>query len=398
MPFAGGLERRVTNRWLILAALTFARTVMGFQFQAVTAVAPPLMADFHLNYAELGTLIGLYLFPGAAVALPSGVLAQRFGDKRVALFGLAAMALGGVLMTLGADSALLSAGRLIAGCGAVLLNVLLTKMVTDWFQGREIVTALGVLITSWPLGIALALIVLPPLAAATSWRGAMLSTAALSAFSFLLVLWSYRAPATADKAPPRLRIDLTRDELALAVLSGLVWTFYNMGFILIVAFGPAWLMARGQGAQGASALMSVVSWVLIPAVPLGAWFAERLQRPLLTMVGCFLFGIAAIWTLPAAGASVALLIFIGLTFGPPGGLIMALPGQAAPPQRRAVVMGIYFTCYYLGMGVAPALAGFARDASGSAAAPIYLAGAMLILATAALIAFRWLQARAARMV
>lgn len=395
LPFRSqGLERRVTNRWLILAALTFARTVMGFQFQAVTAVGPPLMADFHLNYAELGTLIGLYLFPGAAVSLPSGVLAQRFGDKRLVSVGLAAMTLGGALMALSADSALLTAGRLIAGCGAVLLNVLLTKMVTDWFQGREIVTALGILITSWPLGIALALIVLPPLAAATSWRGAMLSTAVLSAVGFLLMLLFYRTPATVDKAPPRLRIDLTWQELTLAVFSGLVWTFYNMGFILIVAFGPAWLMARGQGAQSASALMSVVSWVLILAVPLGAWLAEQLQRPLLTMMGCFLFGIAAISALPAAGASLALLIFIGLTFGPPGGLIMALPGQAAPPERRAVAMGIYFTCYYLGMSVAPALAGFARDASGSAAAPIYLAGAMLVMAAAALITFRFLQARA----
>lgn len=47
-------------------------------------------------------------------------------------------------------------GRVLSGAGAVLLNVLVTKMVTDWFQGRENVLALGILITSWPLGIAIA--------------------------------------------------------------------------------------------------------------------------------------------------------------------------------------------------------------------------------------------------
>jgi predicted MFS family arabinose efflux permease len=384
----------MTDRWLILAALTFARTVMGIQFQSVVAVAPPLMASFHLNYAEFGSLIGLYLFPGVAVALPSGVLAQRFSDKSVVAAGLAAMTFGGTLMALSDSSVLLMAGRLLSGCGAVLLNVLVTKMVTDWFQGREIVTALGVLITSWPLGIALALVVLPPLAAPSSWRGAMLSVAALSALAFLLIVLFYRAPSGVKLAVPRLHIDLTRHEFVLATLSGMVWTFYNMGFILVLTFGPAWLIAQGRGAKSASAIVSVVSWVIIPALPIGGWLAERLGRPLLTMAGCFLLAVLAIWALPIMGTSVLLLTIIGFIFGPPGGLIMALPGQVTVPQRRAVAVGIYFTCYYLGMGIVPGLAGYARDATGSATAPIFLAGGMLLLALVALLLFRFVQFRA----
>src|SRR5262245_57627961 len=69
----------VVERWLILAILTFARTVMGFQFQSVAAISPFLIDQLHMSYAALGTLIGLYLLPGAAVAIPGGVLAQRFG-------------------------------------------------------------------------------------------------------------------------------------------------------------------------------------------------------------------------------------------------------------------------------------------------------------------------------
>src|SRR5215470_5939077 len=156
------------ERWLVLAVLTFARTAMGFQFQSAAAVAPFLLDQLQMSYAALGTLIGLYLLPGVAVALPGGVLAQRYGDKRIACIGLAAMTLGGLLMGSAESLAPLSAGRAIAGTGAVLLNVLVTKMVTDWFQGREIVSALGILITSWPLGIAIALLVLPAFAGAFS--------------------------------------------------------------------------------------------------------------------------------------------------------------------------------------------------------------------------------------
>ena len=75
---------------------------------------------------------------------------------------------------------------------------------------------------------------------------------------------------------------------------------------------------------------------------------------------------------------------------------MTLPGQAAPQERRALVMGVYFTCYYLGMGVVPALAGLARDATHSAAAPIYVAGAMLVLAFVILLLFRLVLLRSAR--
>jgi MFS family permease len=222
----------------------------------------------------------------------------------------------------------------------------------------------------------------------------MTSTALLTAVAFALIAFVYRAPPTAKPTSARLRIDLTRRELALALLCGGVWTLYNMAFILVLTFGPAWLTAYGESAQRANGLVSLVSWTVTGAVPLGAWLADRLHRPLPTMLGCFLISALAICALPAVGGSVPLLIAIGVIFGPAAGLIMALPGQALPPQRRAVGMGIYFTCYYVGMGVAPGLAGFARDASGNASAPLYLAAALLLGAAMLLIAFRTVRARA----
>ena len=67
------------------------------------------------------------------------MLGQRFGAKRVVLAGLVLMAIGGALMGLGSSFAMAAAGRIVSGTGAVLLTVLVSKMVTDWFAGREIV-------------------------------------------------------------------------------------------------------------------------------------------------------------------------------------------------------------------------------------------------------------------
>jgi MFS family permease len=257
---AAGAIHHMPNRWLILAALTFARTVLGFQFQSLAAVAPLVVADFHIGYTALGTIIGLYLLPGIAAAIPGGVLAQRFGDKRIVCWGLAAMAVGGLMMAYG-DERWLTAGRIVSGFGAVFINVLITKMTTDTFEGREVVTALGLVITSWPLGIALALVTLPPLAVWASWHAAMIAGAILAAGALVLIAVVYPAPAEGAPAVARLRFNLTRHELALSVLSGLVWSFYNMGLILVLAFGPAWLVADGDTPAHASSVVSLVSWL-----------------------------------------------------------------------------------------------------------------------------------------
>ena len=144
----------MTSRWGILAVLFAVRATMGFQFQSVAAVAPILMRDAGIGLADIGLLIGLYLAPGIAVALPGGALGRRFGDKTMVLAGLALMGLGGLLMAFWPSWSAQVCGRLLAGLGGVLLNVLMSKMVTDWFAGREIASAMAIFVNSWPVGIA----------------------------------------------------------------------------------------------------------------------------------------------------------------------------------------------------------------------------------------------------
>src|SRR5262249_42331075 len=120
------------NRWLVLAVLFLARTTMALQFQTVGSLGPGLVDALAIDYALLGTLIGLYMLPGIFLALPGGLLGQLFGAKAAALAGLALMVVGG-FMTGASALWLVAAGRLIAGAGAVLVNVMLTKMVVDWF-------------------------------------------------------------------------------------------------------------------------------------------------------------------------------------------------------------------------------------------------------------------------
>jgi predicted MFS family arabinose efflux permease len=137
-------------RWIILALMFFGRIALGFQFQTLGSVAPDLITQFGFSYAEIGTLIGLFMMPGMFLAIPAGWLGSWWSDRLLTTFGLLALAAGGVLSALADGFSLLAAGRLLCGAGFVVSSLYFTKMTADWFSGRELATAMSVMVMSWP--------------------------------------------------------------------------------------------------------------------------------------------------------------------------------------------------------------------------------------------------------
>src|SRR2546429_9111860 len=122
-----------------------------------------------------------YMLPGAFFALPSGVVGQRLGERRTVVGSLALMVVGGLVTAASPGFTVAAAGRLLSGIGAVLMNILLAKMVADWFAEREMSTAMAVMLTSWPVGLGVAAATLGGLATRSSWRMAIVATALAAA-------------------------------------------------------------------------------------------------------------------------------------------------------------------------------------------------------------------------
>src|ERR1700678_1644206 len=80
-----GTEPMVTdtsrNRWAILALLFAGRVGLGLQFQTIGSVADQLADRLHLDFAEIGSLIGFFMMPGLVLSIPSG-LAGRYPSDR----------------------------------------------------------------------------------------------------------------------------------------------------------------------------------------------------------------------------------------------------------------------------------------------------------------------------
>lgn len=383
-PPSGLLE----SRWLILGILFFARTAMAFQFQSIAALGPAVVANLALDYTLLGLLAGLYLLPGIFLALPGGLLGQWLGDKRVAVLGLSLMTIGGAWVGLSETYTSAVSGRFVSGIGAVLLNVMLTKMVADWFAGREIATAMALLLSSWPIGIGLGLIALPPLAEASGVLFAFVTTALFCAVALGMMIVLYAPPGGLRPNPGSLHLRLSRPEWLLAILSGLIWSLYNVGFILVLTFGPVFLSDRGYSVSASAATVSLVSWTILVSLPLGGYLAERLNWPDGVLGGCLVASAVAVIAFSAGLHPTLLCAIIGIIIGPPAGLIMRLPAEALSPDNRAAGMGVFFTLYYLGMGVLPAIAGTAVEATHDPATALHLAAALVLLAAGLLILFR----------
>jgi cyanate permease len=387
----------MSNAWKILTALTLARLSMGFQFQTVPALASPLTAADNLSFAALGTLTGAYLIPGVAAALGGGWLGHKLGDIRTALWGLALMSAGG-FGGWWADSfhaALL--WRVVAGCGAVGLSVMLNKMAADWFQDRsDLPTAMGVLVSSWPAGIAIALLVLPPVAATFGLGAALLIPAVLCAASLVLLAISWQPPkhkTTASTNEPGSAW-LTSGELALVLVSGSIWGIYNLALISLIVWTPGFLQSQGVEEISAAAAVSLIGWAAIASVALGGWLATLLPwRDLPALAGIVLSAIGLI-ILPSLGALAAspwVMLAMGLVIGPAAAMIMTLPVEAARPHLRALTMGIYLAVYFAFMGVGPTAIGALRDMTGDPASPIYAASALLVLCLFVWAGFRIMQ-------
>jgi predicted MFS family arabinose efflux permease len=382
-----------TKRWRALLVLTLARLCMGFQFQSLATVSSFLVDDLAVTYTDIGFLIGLYFLPGVVFAIPGGLLGKRFGDRRVVAVGLVLMVVGGALSAVAHSYALLLAGRLIAGIGSVLLNVLMLKMITDWFVKHEMVLAISILMNAYPIGIGLSLASLGSVAETWDWHAAFAATATAALLSLLLLLAAYeRHPNDGRTLAPTATGRIPKLAVALVCLAGMIWGIINGLSATVFGFTPTFLLERGMRVTEAGFLLGLMSWLTVGSVLAGGIIGERWKCPNTLLIVGLLGWSIPFMLLPSAPA-VPVLVAMGCLIGLPVGVIVSLPAQVLRPENRAAGMGIFQFWTYLGFAVLPPIAGWCRDLTRSASAPLYFGGLCGLAAGLIFVLFRLLQRR-----
>ncbi|MER8432591.1 MFS transporter [Mesorhizobium caraganae] len=351
---------------------------MAFQFQSVGAVAPLVSDSLSASLADIGVLIGLYLAPGVALALPGATIGRRYGDKATVLAGLLMMLAGEMLMTTSTSWNLQVGGRLIGGTGGVLLNVLMTKMVADWFTGREIATAMAIYINSWPAGIAIALVLLPAIGTTFGMTAVGVAVSLLVIASIGLMTFVYRTPEVRPAGGIE-RSGISAGTTYALIAAGLIWCLYNVGFAMVFSFGPSMLVERGWSNSAAGSTISIVLWLATLSVPLGGFLTDRTKRGgAVLALGCVGFALLML-VLSRSGPVLPLIIAMGVVCGLPAGATMSLPARLLDQRTRSIGMGVFYTVYYAGMLAGPAIGGKLAVWAGTATGALDFGAAALLL-------------------
>ncbi|MCR9127040.1 MAG: MFS transporter [Rhodobacteraceae bacterium] len=383
-------------RWRILALLFLARIGTGFQFQALGSVGDDLIVAHGLDYAAIGLLIGLFMAPGLFLALPAGFLGGYVPDRTLAVAGLLALSAGGFVSGFAADGWIIGTGRVIAGAGFLLISLYFTKMVADWFSGREIATAMAILVTSWPIGIAIGQVGHVWLAQNFGWQAAFLAASGYCLLAGLCVFAFYRPPGDERPAPAAGGIGLSRDEWWLVICAGCAWGVYNAGYVVYLSFGPLMLESQGYSALAAAATISLASWLMIASFALCGQIADRLGHRNTILTVCMAAAVVSLWLLSVPGAGLGASVLFGLIGFAPAGVIMALAGEAMRPERRAFGMGVFFSVYFWINAAVPVAAGFILETAGGAFAAIVFGMVLFASVVPFALLFRWRKAAAAR--
>ena len=360
-------------RWRILGLLFLARIGLGFQFQTVASVGDDLIVAFGLDYVGIGLLIGLFMAPGLVLAMPAGYWGRYVSDRIMVVFGLGALALGGAVSSLASESWGLGLGRILAGAGFLFTTLYLTKMVADWFEGREIATAMSILVMSWPFGIAMGQIGHAWLAQGFGWQVPFQVASVYCLIAALGVFVFYRAPHDLPHAQGWPRATMTGQEWRLVLCAATAWGVFNAAYVTYLSFGPKVLEGLGQSAIAAAGIVSIGSWIMISSGAVCGQIVDRFGGRNVVLTVCMGGAITALFLLGVPGAGFGASVLFGLIGMAPAGVIMAMAGQAMRPQVRAFGMGVFFTVYYAIMLVTPPAAGAILDATGNVQGPIGLA-------------------------
>ena len=341
-------------------------------------------AEFGALRGEIALVFSLCAFLWFSSGAPAGMLADRFGARRVAIAGVACLVLALWLASTAQSLGVLYATYSIGiGIGVGLVYVPSVGAVQPWFTANRAFASglavagigagnfVGPLLAAWWIGL-------------FGWRGAYLALAA-----FVLVLGGIAAALLKPQSRDTSRI-LEGIPLSEALKTTPFWLLFislmlscTGLFVPMVHLGPYATDAGYTEAQGVALVSLIGVGSLVGRFTIGAP-ADRIGR--LPSLGLMYAGLGIMFFLWALASAYWVLVVFAVVFGVCYGAYVALLPTIVMdlygPRSVSGIIGCLYTGCGLGTLVGPWLAGVAYDAVGSYQLPI-LAGAAFSVGAAA---------------
>jgi ACS family hexuronate transporter-like MFS transporter len=368
---------------VVLCALAF-----GITYSDHAPLIPLIAADLGLDELRAGLLsTALFLAYMSTTLLAIGA-ADRVGPKRAVGAGLVAATLGTALLAFAPSYPIALLGKFLQGVGSALAFVSATRYIAGLYGERRSHFALGLYGSGFPLGSAVALVVMPTLASALGgWRSAIGVEAVVVGACALA--WT-RAPDVVHVPAPG---DM-RDAFRCPNCWG-TFVQHAAGFGLGISAGTwitVYLLREFALPLALSGILgSLLLAVAVVARTVGGWLVAREHVP--TRIAMRLGDVSiiagvALLALPGRPLPVALAgtVLVGFGVGLPYAAVFntaaaSLPTAPAAAQGLAAMGGTF------GVMLGAPIMGYAVQTYGFAAAWMFV-GAVAIVALAVTVLIR----------
>ncbi len=309
--------------------------LIGFyQRVAPAVITDKLMTEFAIGGAALGNLSAFYFYSYVAMQIPTGVIADRWGPRRLLAIGAGVAALGTAVFAMAPDIFWANTGRLLIGASVAVAFVSMLKLASHWFSPQQYALASGMALLMGVVGGVVAGVPLRMLVEAFGWRGVMAVSAGLTGL-LCVAVWLHVRDDPSERGYASHAQHVQAHHEPVSILQGLlqVLSYRNIWILTLVPIGfsgavltfaglwgvPFLKQVHGLDPKSAAAITStlLVSWA-VGGPLLGSWSQKMgLRKPLyLITSGIALLGWAAIIFLPLPlWVIVALLVPTGFASG-----------------------------------------------------------------------------------
>ena len=155
--------------------------LMGFfQRVAPAVMTAELMQEFNLNATALGNLSAFYFYSYVSMQIPTGILADIWGPRRLLTAGAFLAAVGALLFAMAPTIFWAYLGRFLIGGAVAVAFVGNLKLASEWFPARYFAMVSGAALFFGIVGAVFAGTPLRILVVAFGWRNTMLASAAVT--------------------------------------------------------------------------------------------------------------------------------------------------------------------------------------------------------------------------
>src|ERR1700761_8648678 len=161
---------KTRNRWLILATMTGALSMVMIDQTVVSVALPTMQRDLGLSTTGVQWVVNAYLLMLAVLVAFGGRMADLLGAERTFRAGVALFVVASALCGLAQNEAMIIASRGLQGVGAAMMTPSTGSVIVNTFDIRERGKAMGIYTGLSMVFLALGPLVGGLLTESVSWR------------------------------------------------------------------------------------------------------------------------------------------------------------------------------------------------------------------------------------